>query len=49
MPLKHSKGMMKFEKAKELDTETFRRLTEVKRSTFDQMVSILSLIKDKEI
>jgi len=43
MPLKHSKGMMKFEKAKELDTEKFRRLTGVKRSTFDQMISILEI------
>ena len=34
---------MKFEKAKELDTEKFRRLTGVKRSTFDQMVSILEI------
>ena len=33
MPLKVRKGMMKFEKAKELDTEKFRRLTGVKRST----------------
>ena len=32
---------MKFEKAKDLDNEKFRRLTGVKRSTFDQMVSIL--------
>ena len=43
MPLKVRKGMMKFEKAKELDTEKFRRLTGVKRSTFDQMVSILEI------
>jgi len=41
MPLKHSKGMMKL--AKELDREKFRRLTGVKRSTFDQMVSILEI------
>ena len=33
---------MKFEKAKDLDNEKFRRLTGVKRSTFDQMISILS-------
>lgn len=32
---------MKFEKVKELDNEKFRRLTGVKRSTFDKMVSIL--------
>ena len=32
---------MKFEKAKDLDNEKFRRLTGVKRSTFDQMISIL--------
>ena len=32
---------MRFEKAKKLDKEKFRRLTGVKRSTFDQMVSIL--------
>ena len=33
---------MKFEKAKDLDNEKFRRLTGVKRSTFDQMILILS-------
>lgn len=43
MPLKARKGMMKFAKAKELDNEKFRRLTGVKRSTFDQMVSILEI------
>ena len=43
MPLKHSKDMMKFEKAKELDREKFRRLTGVKRSILDQMVSILEI------
>lgn len=32
---------MRFEKAKKLDKEKFRRLTGVKRSTFDQMISIL--------
>lgn len=32
---------MKFETVKELDDEKFRRLTGVKRSTFDKMVSIL--------
>lgn len=35
--------MMKFEKAKSLDNEKFRRLTGVKRSTCDQMVSILEI------
>jgi hypothetical protein len=42
MPLKVGKGMMKFEKAKSLDNEKFRRLTGVKRSTFDQMSLIYS-------
>lgn len=32
---------MKFEKVKELDEEKFRRLTGVKRTTFDRMVKIL--------
>lgn len=32
---------MKFETVKELDEEKFRRLTGVKRTTFDKMVSIL--------
>lgn len=32
---------MKFEKVKELDGEKFRRLTGVKRTTFDRMVEIL--------
>jgi len=39
---KESKGIMKFEKAKDLDNEKFRRLTGVKGSTFDQIISILS-------
>ena len=43
MPLKVRKGMMKFEKAKSLDNEKFRRLTGVKRSTFDQMSLILEI------
>ena len=34
---------MKFETAKELDDEKFRRLTGVKRATFDKMVGILGL------
>ena len=33
--------MMKFETVKGLDEEKFRRLTGVKRTTFDKMVSIL--------
>lgn len=33
---------MKFETIKELNEEKFRRLTGVKRSTFDKMVSILT-------
>ncbi len=33
---------MKFEKVKDLDAEKFRRLTGVKRETFDKMVVILS-------
>ncbi|KAG6559533.1 hypothetical protein RHOW815_000466 [Candidatus Rhabdochlamydia sp. W815] len=41
MPLKIRKGMMKIEKAKSLDNEKFRRLTGLKRSTFDQMSLIL--------
>jgi len=32
---------MKFEKAKDLDNEKFRRLTGLKRSTFNQMILIL--------
>ena len=32
---------MKFETVKELDEEKFRRLTGVKRTTFDRMVEIL--------
>ena len=32
---------MKFEKVKDLDNEKFRRLTGLKRSTFDQMICIL--------
>ncbi len=32
---------MKFEKVQDLDNEKFRRLTGVKRTTFDKMVSIL--------
>mgnify|MGYP000101867816 CR=1 FL=1 len=43
MPLKVRKGMMKFEKAKSLDNEKFRRLTGVKRSPFDQMSLILEI------
>ena len=31
---------MKFEKAKDLDNEKFRRLTGMKRSAFEQMISI---------
>lgn len=39
---------MKFEKVKELDEEKFRRLTGVKRTTFDKMVDILKKeIKDR--
>ena len=34
---------MKFEKTKDLDNEKFRCLTGVKRSTFDQMISILEI------
>ena len=33
---------MKFERVKDLDDEKFRRLTGVKRSTFDKMVEILN-------
>ena len=43
MPLKEGKGIMKFEKAKSLDNEKNRRLTGVKRSTFDQMSLILEI------
>ncbi len=32
---------MKFEIVKELDEERFRRLTRVKRTTFDKMIEIL--------
>lgn len=39
---------MKFETVKELDEEKFRRLTGVKRTTFDKMVEILKqAIKDR--
>ncbi|QZA59115.1 hypothetical protein [Candidatus Rhabdochlamydia porcellionis] len=41
---------MKFEKAKDLDNEKFRRLTGVKRSTFDQMRLILEIShKEKKV
>ena len=41
---------MKFETAKELDDEKFRRLTGVKRSTFDKMVGILNeSIKNRKV
>ena len=33
---------MKYEQIKELGKEKFRRLTGVKRSTFDKMIGILS-------
>jgi len=33
---------MKFETVKDLSNEKFRRLTGVKRTTFDKMVSILN-------
>ncbi|KIA76039.1 putative transposase for insertion sequence element IS702 [Parachlamydia acanthamoebae] len=36
-----SGGYMKFETVKELDEEKFRRLTGVKRTTFNKMVGIL--------
>lgn len=40
---------MKFETVKELDEEKFRRLTGVKRTTFDRMVGILErAVKDRE-
>lgn len=40
---------MKFETVKELDEEKFRRLTGVKRTTFDKMVSILEqAVKDRK-
>lgn len=39
---------MKFELVKELDQEKFRRLTGIKRTTFDRMVRILEqAIKDR--
>lgn len=38
---------MKFEIAKDLDNEKFRRLTGVKRSAFEQMISITK--QDKKI
>ena len=42
--------MMKFETVKNLDNEKFRRLTGVKRSTFDRMVDILDQsIKSRKI
>jgi uncharacterized Fe-S cluster-containing radical SAM superfamily protein len=36
--------MMKFETVKGLDEEKFRRLTGVKRTTFDKMVAILERV-----
>lgn len=40
---------MKFETVKELDEEKFRRLTGVKRTTFDKMVGILEKsVKDRK-
>jgi len=40
---------VKFEKVKELDEEKFRRLTGVKRTTFDRMIEILEkAVKDRE-
>lgn len=42
--------MMKFEIVKTLDDEKFRRLTGVKRSTFDRMVDILDQsIKNRKV
>jgi len=35
---------MKFEMVKELDEEKFRRLTGVKRTTFDRMIEILGAV-----
>ena len=41
---------MKFETVKDLDDEKFRRLTGVKRSTFDKMVGILDdSIKNRKV
>ena len=41
---------MKFTMAKELDDEKFRRLTGIKRATFDKMVLILvQSNKDKKV
>jgi hypothetical protein len=37
-----ARGKMKFETVKDLDEEKFRRLTGVKRATFDKMVGILN-------
>jgi len=43
-------GKVKFETAKELDDEKFRRLAGIKRTTFDKMVLILEQSsKDKKI
>jgi hypothetical protein len=40
---------VKFETVKELDEEKFRRLTGVKRTTFDRMIGILEkAVKDRE-
>lgn len=50
MPVKNSRGRVKFETVKELDDEKFRRLAGVKRTTFDKMVLILEQSsKDKKI
>lgn len=41
---------MKFETVKDLDDEKFRRLTGVKRSTFDRMIEIISeSIKNRRV
>ena len=50
MPAKNSGGEMKFETAKELDDEKFRRLAGIKRTTFNKMVLILEQSsKEKKI
>jgi hypothetical protein len=44
------RSVMKFETVKELDNEKFRRLTGVKRSTFNKMVEILhESVKNRKV
>jgi len=39
---------MKYEKIKELDSDRFRRLTGIKRTTFDKIINILAVANQKK-